>query len=350
MSGNIRKRNALTARYFELIPSGSTSGNTISEISTDGTMAGNSDSAVPTEKAVKTYVDSTSTGLTFKNAVEVATTTAGTLATSFADSSTVDGVTLSTGDRILIKDQSDSSENGVYVVAATGAPSRATDFDTDEEVAGAVVPVKGGTVNADSAWICVGDSVVVDTDDITFSLFGGVKAGTGLSLTADVMSIDTATTVDLSTSQTLTNKTVTSPYIDTSALIGDSTESFVEITYVDANSGTLSGTSGTISTQIPAGALILGVSMNNDVATTDDDGDDTYTAAFSGGSSVSINGGSAIAAAQNTKTTEFFDVNGATGITSDVTDITLTPNGTNFTAGDVRAVVVYMEMQELNDV
>ena len=96
--------------------------------STDGTLAGNSDTVLPTQKAVKTYVDTVSaSGVKWVDPVRVATTANGTLATAFDDASTVDGVTLATGDRILIKNQSDAKANGIYVVAASGAPTRATD-------------------------------------------------------------------------------------------------------------------------------------------------------------------------------------------------------------------------------
>lgn len=100
---------------------------------------------------------------------------------------------------------------------------------------------------------------------------------------------------------------------------------------------------------IPAGALLLGVSLNNEAAITDDDGNGTYTAAFSGGNASTINGGTAIAAAKNTKVTSFMNANTASIITTAPTDITLTPNGTNFTSGSVRAVVIYAVINELED-
>jgi len=67
-------------------------------------------------------------GLKPKQAVRVATTAAGTLASSFENGDSIDGITLATGDRILIKDQADPAENGIYIVAASGAPSRAKPF------------------------------------------------------------------------------------------------------------------------------------------------------------------------------------------------------------------------------
>jgi len=84
----------------------------------------------------------------WKQPVRVATTGAGTLATSFEAGDTVDGVVLVENDRILIKDQAAAAENGIYVVGASGAPVRAGDMDEDDEVLGAMVRVIAGTANA----------------------------------------------------------------------------------------------------------------------------------------------------------------------------------------------------------
>lgn len=109
----------------------------------------------------------------YKSPVRVATTGAGTLASSFANGQTVDGIVLATGDRILIKNQAAPAANGIYVVAATGAPTRATDFDSWAEIPGAVVGVLVGTTNADTAWICTSDSGgTIGSTAINFSAFG----------------------------------------------------------------------------------------------------------------------------------------------------------------------------------
>src|SRR4051794_7585517 len=123
-----------------------------SVLDTDTTLGANSDSKLPTQKAVKTYVDNTLQGLSWKQPVRVATTGNGTLSSAFANGQTVDGVTLATGDRILIKDQSTASQNGIYVVQASGAPVRASDADSSAELLNATVYVSEGTSNADTAW------------------------------------------------------------------------------------------------------------------------------------------------------------------------------------------------------
>lgn len=86
-------------------------------------------------------------------AVRVATTTNGTLATAYENGDTVDGVVLATGDRILLKNQSSGAENGIYVVNASGAPTRATDADGAGDLyAGLTVSVLEGTANARTTW------------------------------------------------------------------------------------------------------------------------------------------------------------------------------------------------------
>lgn len=96
----------------------------------------------------------------WKEPVRVATTASGTLATSFASGQILDGVTLATGDRILVKNQAAPAENGIYVVAASGAPARAADADTGAELLGAIVAVTNGTVNADTVWLCTANATI----------------------------------------------------------------------------------------------------------------------------------------------------------------------------------------------
>jgi hypothetical protein len=154
-----------------------------------------------TSLATKNYVDSIAQGLDTKASVRVATTAAGTLASSFANGSTVDGVTLATGDRILIKDQASGSENGIYVVAASGAPTRSTDANSSAKVtANLYVFVEEGTTNADSGWTLTNNgAITLNTTALTFTQFTGAgqitvdstitKTGNALSraaLTGDV--------------------------------------------------------------------------------------------------------------------------------------------------------------------
>ena len=145
-----------------------------------------------TDAANKGYVDSVAQGLDPKASVVAATTTAGTLATSFADSQVIDGVTLATGNRILIKDQADATENGIYVVAASGAPTRSTDMDNGTEFPGAFTFVEQGTVNADTGWTCTNNApVTLGSTNITFTQFSGAgtyTADNGVVLNGSVFS------------------------------------------------------------------------------------------------------------------------------------------------------------------
>lgn len=169
---------------------------------------------VDSDAATKKYVDDSIAGLSWKDEVRVATTAAGTLATSFANGQTVDGVTLVTGDRILIKDQSTGSQNGIYTVNVSGAPTRALDSNLAAEIQGAAVYVSAGTTNGGTRWVNNNTgTITLDTTALTFVQFGGgssytagngltlagndfnVGAGTGISVTADAVAVDTAVVV-----------------------------------------------------------------------------------------------------------------------------------------------------------
>lgn len=163
-----RLNNAL--RLIDLLGNLTVSGN-VTLPSTDGTLAGNSDSIVPSQKAIKTYVDNLIAGLKWKTSVVAATVANATLSTDFENGDTLDGVTLSTGDRILIKNQSTGSQNGIYTVNASGAPTRATDADSGAELVSAAVWVQKGTENADKAFNCTNDSITLGSTSIVFTDF-----------------------------------------------------------------------------------------------------------------------------------------------------------------------------------
>jgi hypothetical protein len=144
--------------------------------------------------ASKSYVDATINGLDVKGSVRAATTAAGTLASDFENGDTLDGVTLATGDRILIKNQTDASENGIYVVEASGAPTRAADFDADSEVtAGAFFFVEEGSTNGDAGFLVTSDNdITVGTDDIVFTQFSGsgqITAGDGMTKSGNTLNV-----------------------------------------------------------------------------------------------------------------------------------------------------------------
>jgi hypothetical protein len=164
---------------------------------TDGALAANSDDKLATQKATKTaiatslaaalaYTDTVNNARSWKNAVRAASTANGTLATAFENGDALDGVTLATGDRILLKDQSTASQNGIYTVNASGAPTRATDADSAAEMVNASCYVSEGTVNADRQYTCTTNApITLGSTSLTF-----VQSGSGSTYTADGTTLD----------------------------------------------------------------------------------------------------------------------------------------------------------------
>lgn len=127
-----------------------------------------------TDAATKNYVDSVTAGLKWKNSVKAATTTNVTL----SGAQTIDGVSLVAGDRVLVKNQSTASANGIYVVAA-GAWSRGAGSDTWAELVSAAVFVEQGTTQADSAWTCTSDAGgTLGTTAVAWTSFAGTSVYT----------------------------------------------------------------------------------------------------------------------------------------------------------------------------
>lgn len=155
----------------------------------------------------KQQLDSIAAGYDPKQSVRVATTAAGTLASSFENGDTVDGIVLATGNRILIKDQAAGAENGIYTVNASGAPTRAVDADVSAEVtSGMYVFVEEGTTNADSGWVLQTDgAITLGTTALVFVQFTGagqITAGNGLTKTGNTLDVSVDnTTIEISSDQ-----------------------------------------------------------------------------------------------------------------------------------------------------
>lgn len=108
----------------------------------------------------------------WKTACRVATTANITISTALNDGDTLDGVTLATGDRVLVKNQSTPSQNGIYIVSAS--PARAVDFDSNDDIIGAVIVVSEGTANADTMWLCTTNATItVGSTSLAFTQIGG---------------------------------------------------------------------------------------------------------------------------------------------------------------------------------
>lgn len=146
-----------------------------------------------TDASTKGYVDSKVAGLTWKNSVLGATVVNIALTGSVIVDSTVVPVT---DDRILVRAQTDASENGIYVVDTTAAWTRAEDFDEVspiDEINSAAVFVEQGNTLADTGWTVTSNVVTLDTDDIIFTQFNGasgVSAGVGLVKTGNTLDVN----------------------------------------------------------------------------------------------------------------------------------------------------------------
>ena len=149
----------------------------------------------------KAYVNALATGLRPHGNVRVATTANIDIAAAPA---AIDGITLAAGDRVLVKDQTDATENGIYdFVAAGSAMTRSLDFDNSPQGEiwnGAFIPkVLEGTTNADTPWVVVSVGTGTDglhtigVDDILFTQFTSptqLTAGDGIDITGNVISVD----------------------------------------------------------------------------------------------------------------------------------------------------------------
>jgi hypothetical protein len=191
----------------------------------EGDLASNSATALATQQSIKTYVDSVSAGLDPKESVVAATTASFTMASTATantlvladgeggfsasgDTLTIDGVSVPTTSRVLIKDGVNSNSagvhnkwNGIYTVGAlSGATltlTRATDADATAEITGGLFTfVEQGTTNADAGFVCTSDAAItVGTTAITFAQFSGAgafSAGAGITKTGSTFSVTTA--------------------------------------------------------------------------------------------------------------------------------------------------------------
>jgi hypothetical protein len=158
---------------------------------------GNAKVADPTDAAhiaTKGYVDAARQGLDVKDSVRVASVAPVAIASALEAGDVIDGVTLVAGDRVLLKDQSTASENGIYVAVASGAASRATDADTSAKVTtGMFTFVAEGTVNGDNGFVLTtNDTITLGTTGLTFVQFSGagqVIAGAGLTKSGNTLDV-----------------------------------------------------------------------------------------------------------------------------------------------------------------
>ena len=157
----------------------------------------------------KAYVDSVANGLDVKASVRVATTANlagtynngnGTITASSNGAISIDGVSLTTNDRVLVKDQSTATQNGFYKVTTVGSGgaafvlTRTPDADEASEVTGgAFTFVEEGTANADNGYVATHNGTpTLGTTNITFEQFSGagqIAAGAGLTKTGNTIDV-----------------------------------------------------------------------------------------------------------------------------------------------------------------
>ncbi len=157
------------------------------------TITNLSDPVNTQDAATRGFVEATAQGLDVKDSCVAATTGNITISTALNNGDTLDGVTLSTNDRVLVKDQNTSSENGIYVVGSS--PARADDLAAGSDAAGMFTFVEQGTVNADNGFVCTSNkgSAVVGTNNLTYAQFSGagqITAGDGLDKSGNTLSVD----------------------------------------------------------------------------------------------------------------------------------------------------------------
>lgn len=169
-----------------------------------------------TDATTKQYVDSVAQGLDVRTSVRLATTgdlatvtgnawvyangasgIGATLTQTGVNIATIDGVALVNGNRVLIKDQADETENGIYVVDGVAGVevvlTRAIGDDEPAELNSAFVFVEIGTVNDNTGWTQTNDIVIIGTDEVVWNQFSGAGtflAGAGLVLTGNTFDVD----------------------------------------------------------------------------------------------------------------------------------------------------------------
>ena len=219
---------SLSGTASQISVSSSTGGPTLSfpsAVSFPGTVTLNANPSQPLHAATKQYVDSVAEGLHVHASVQAATTASINLS---SPSASVDGVALTNGMRVLVKNQTNATENGIYVYnSSSAALVRSDDYNTAEEIqAGDFVFVSGGNTYNSTGWIQIDEVVTLGTDPIVWEQFSGVgtsTAGPGIEIdgteisNTGVLSL-TGTANEISVSASLGNITVSLP--DDVALTG----------------------------------------------------------------------------------------------------------------------------------
>ena len=148
-----------------------------------GSITGLSTPSNNSDVAIKSYVDNAVAGLRTRIIAEVATTANVNLSNGLEAGDTIDGVTLVAGDRVLVKDQSTATENGLYLAVSSGAASRDPEHDTIAELSGGMVVVNQGSTNDNKIFLCTTDSDgSLGSTNITYTQVTPSNTGTVTSI------------------------------------------------------------------------------------------------------------------------------------------------------------------------
>ena len=150
---------------------------------TGGQISGLGSPSSGSEPATKTYTDNLVAGLKTRIICRVATTGNVDLTADLQNGDTIDGVAVQTGNKVLVKSQSNASQNGIYTVVASGTASRSTDFDSIAELSGQMVIIQEGSTNDNKIFLCTTDSdATLSSDSISFSQVTPSNTGTVTSV------------------------------------------------------------------------------------------------------------------------------------------------------------------------
>jgi len=199
-------------------------------------------------KAATTYVDNAVAGLRTRIIAECASTANVVISSALEAGDAIDGITLVSGDRVLLKNQSTATENGLYLAVGSGAgaASRDPEHNTIAELSGGMVVVNQGSANDNKIFLCTTDTdATLGSTSITYTTITpqnvgtvtSITGGTGLSggaiTSSGTLAIDSTVTTLVGT-QTLTNKTLTSPKINENVAV---TSTASELNLLDGVAG-----------------------------------------------------------------------------------------------------------------
>ena len=267
-------------------------------------ITGLADCTADSDAANKGYVDGVAQGLDIKDSVKVATTANITL----SGTQTIDGVSLSADERVLVKDQSTATQNGIYLVKSGASWVRTDDMAASSDASGAFTFIEQGSTYADVGFVCSSDkgSAVVGTNNLAFTQFSGVAsvtAGNGIDKSGNEISLDLKAN---------------------GGCVIESTELAVDLG-ASSITGTLAiGDGGTGATSASAARNALGVAIGSNVV--------AYAADLNTLSSCQSGGAAALAALTST---EIAILDGATVTTSELN--TCCDGGTSATSTTLAA-------------